>query len=219
MMNAPKFDVLVADAQPLARAGLVHAINSHPHLKVCAETGCGIMARDLCTRMSPAVLVLDPALGQGLAMVRDLTRFSAATRVVIVTGDADAMSVQRAFKSGACGYVTRLDPVPAVLTAIAGAAKGQRHIGPCAEQILLGSLACGGMECRGSEVSALSEREFQIFRLIGAGHGTRAMAEELRLSVKTVETHRQRIKEKLGLATGAELQRRAVLFQIPPDQS
>lgn len=212
MMTLRKARVLVADAEPMARAGLVHHINASPLLEVCAETECGVLAREYCERLKPAVLVLDPTLGDGLALVREMPRWSSETRVVVFTGAADLVSVQRAFKAGAMGYVTRRDPATAVLGAIVGAVRGERHVGPRVEHVMLESLACGGMQCRDSELSVLSERELQIFRLIGSGRATRAMAEELHVSVKTVETHRQRIKEKLGLRNASELQHRAILL-------
>jgi DNA-binding NarL/FixJ family response regulator len=114
------------------------------------------------------------------------------------------MEVQRALQAGACGYVTRRDPVAAL--------SGEQYVGPLVERTLPKNLSSGAVEMRGSEVSALSNRELQVFRLIGRGLPTREVAEELSVSVKTIETHRQRIKEKLHVTSGAELQRRAVLF-------
>ena len=85
-------------------------------------------------------------------------------------------------------------------------------MGPRAQRILLGELARGGVQMEQSELTRLTHRERDVFRRIGAGQATRLIAEELHMSVKTVETHRQRIKEKLGLSSGSELLRRAVLF-------
>lgn len=212
MAHPRKADVLVADSEPVARAGLVHLLNSHSRLRVCAEAEMLDAVRELCLRHKPAVLVLDPAMGDGFTFIKDLPRWSRDTRAVAFTSLGDALSVQRAFKAGVCGYVTRRDPVVAVMTAIVGALTGERHVGPRVENVLLAHLALGAVEMRDDETAALSNRELQIFRLLGSGLGTRAVAEELRLSIKTIETHRQRIKEKLQLTSGTELQRRAVLF-------
>ncbi len=212
MAHPRKADVLIADAEPVARCGLVHLIDSHPKLRVCAEAETLDRTRELCARHRPAVLVLDPAMGDGFTLIKDLPRWSSRTRVVVFTGMHDALAVQRAFKAGACAFVTRCDPISALMTAIIGALTGERHVGPQVEHLLLENLASGTVELHGNEVSALSNRELQIFRLLGSGLGTRAVATELRLSIKTIETHRQRIKEKLQLANGTELQRRAVLF-------
>ncbi|MEO7318275.1 MAG: response regulator transcription factor [Chthoniobacteraceae bacterium] len=207
-----KANVIVADAEAVARFGLVKLIDSHKQLRVCAEAESLSAARELCAKHQPEVVVLDPAMGDGFAFIKDVPRWSPRTRVVAMTGLEDALSVQRAFKAGACGYVTRRDPVAAVIAAILGAVAGERHVGPRVEHVLLERLASGGVEIRDSDEAALSDRELQVFRLLGRGLGTRAVAEELRVSVKTVETHRQRIRGKLHLATGTELQRRAVLY-------
>jgi DNA-binding NarL/FixJ family response regulator len=211
-------NVVAAGAEPLARCGLLHLLNSHPALRVCAEAECTPSARAECARWKPDVLAIDGALTDSFTMLRDLPRWSPKTRWVIFSGPEDPATVQRAFKAGACGYVTRRDPMSAILSAILGAVHGERHIGPRVEHVLLQSLASGGMELRASEFAALSNRELQIFQMIGAGRGTRDVAEELHVSVKTVETHRQRMKEKLGLSSAAELQRKAVLFHNTADQ-
>lgn len=212
MAHPRKADVLIADAEPVARTGLLHLINSHPKFRVCAEAATLDRTREMCIRHQPAVLVLDPAMGDGFTLIKDLPKWSRGTRVVVFTRMNDALAVQRAFKAGACAFVTRCDPISALMTAIIGALTGERHVGPQVEHLLLENLASGTVELHGNEVSALSNRELQIFRLLGSGLGTRAVATELRISVKTIETHRQRIKEKLQLANGTELQRRAVLF-------
>lgn len=211
MEVALKSSVLVVDAEPLARRGLVSLLNECPLLEVCAEAECIGAARELCVRHKPAVLIMDPAQGDGFGLIKDLPRWSAGTRIVVLTALEDAASVQRVFQLGACSYLTRRDPVSAVLGAVLGAVAGERQIGPRAQRILLGELARGGMQMEQGELTRLTPRERDIFRRIGIGQATRMIAEELQMSVKTVETHRQRIKEKLGVTSGAELLRRAVL--------
>ena len=135
--------------------------------------------------------------------------FAVACRVVLRSKDAAA--VRRALKAGACGYFARRDPLAAVLGAIVGAAHDERHVGPRIEHLLLECLAMGTVRLSRDEIGGLSHRERQVFHLVGAGHSGRAIAAELGVSVKTIETHRQRIKDKLRLKNGADLHRRAVL--------
>ena len=116
----------------------------------------------------------------------------------------------RRFRS-VCGYVTRRDPVADLIAAIVAAVEGRRHVGPRIECVLLDRLACGSVKLSGDEIAVLSPRERQVFQSLGAGSSVRAIASELGVSVKTVETHRQRIKDKLRLKNGAELNHRAVL--------
>jgi len=213
MAHPRKADILVVDSEPVARTGLLHLINSHPRLRVCGEAETLSRARELCQCHQPQVLVLDTGIGEAFAFMKDLPRWSRKTRVVVFTEVHDALAVQRAFQAGACGFVTRRDPISALIAAVLGALSGERHVGPQVEHLLLENLASGGVKLRGNELAALSNRELQVFRMLGRGLGTRAVAEELSLSVKTVETHRQRIKAKLRVRNAAELQRRAVLSQ------
>jgi DNA-binding NarL/FixJ family response regulator len=211
MANSRKMNVLVVDAQPVARVGMVLLLNSHARLRVCAEADSAPAARELCARHQPEFAILDLAIGDGFALLKEFPRWAPGIRVIAFTALEDALSVQRALQAGAQGYVTRLDPAAELLTAIDCVLGGQRHVGPRVAHLLLERLACGSVEMHGCEEAALSDRELQIYRAIGRGLGTRAVAEELHVSVKTVETHRQRIKEKLHLRDGCDLQRRAVL--------
>lgn len=213
MANPRKCRVLVVDAEPVSRCGLVHLLNSHERLEVTAEAEALPPARALCLRYKPELVVLDVALGDGLEFIREVKEFSPQGRVVVFTGLADALSVTRAFRAGAAGYVTRRDSVAALMSAVLGALDGERQFAPCVQRVIADQFACGGVEVRGRAESALSDRELQVFRLLGQGLKPRGVAAELRVSVKTIETHVQRIKSKLGVASGGELQRRAVLFQ------
>lgn len=214
-MAPNKFTVLAADSEPLSRQGMVAAINNHPQLRVCAEAASLGEVRDLCLAHQPDVLVLDPAQGDGFALIKDLPRWSPRVKTVVLTRLEDASSVQRAFQAGACGYVTRRDPAAELINAVLAALEGERLLGSRAQRILLGQIARGAVQMDQDELARLSQREIDVFRRIGSGQGTREIAEDLGMSVKTVETHRQRIKEKLGLTSGAELLRRAVLSQQP----
>ena len=214
MRTQRKASVLLVDAEPVMRCGLLHLINSHAALQVCSEAETLPAARAACEKWKPELVVLDVAMGggEGFALVKELPRWNAALRVVAFTGLEDAASVQRALRAGAYGYVTRRDPVAALLVAIVAALAGERHLGPRVEHVLLETLACGAVRMDGDELAALSERERQVFALLGGGLKAGAVAVEMRLSVKTVETHQKRIKEKLHLRDGAELQRRATIF-------
>jgi len=212
MAQPRKADVLIADAEAVARMGMVQLINSHPGLRACGDVETLDEARVRCEREQPAVLlVLDVAMGDGLTFIKDLPRWSRWTRVVVYTALSDVLALQRALRAGAFGYATRRDSAKEVLGVIAGAAAGERKVGPRVERLLIDKLALGGVEMPQDEVSCLSNRELQVFRMIGGGMGMRDIGTELRLSVKTVESHRQRVKEKLGVRTSTELQRRAVL--------
>lgn len=211
MARSRKARVLVADAEAVARFGLVQLINSHVSLMVCAEAETLGAARDLVVKHQPEIVVFDPAMGDGVGFIKDLPQWCSHTRLVAFTALGDAHSIQRAFKAGVCGYVTRRDSVVALMTTVVGALEGKRRVSPRVESALLDEMSRGNVEVAGGHESVLSNRELQVFRLLGQGMGTRDIARELSISVKTIETHRQRIREKLRLANGSELRTRAVL--------
>lgn len=207
-----KPSVLIVNAEPITRFGLMNLIGSQKHLCVCGDADTVPTARDWCRTEKPDVVIFDPAMGDGIGFIKEVPRWSARTRIVAFTALEDALSVQRAFKAGVCAYVTRRDPLPALLLAIEGAIKGERHIGPRVEHLMLHNLACGELALRGDVEASLSDREREVLRLIGLGQSTREVASELRVSVKTVETHSHRIKEKLRLNGSAALRRHAALY-------
>ena len=216
MRTQRKASVLIVDAEPVMRCGLLHLINSHEALHVCAEAGTLPAARAACERWKPDVVVLDVAMGggEGFALARELPHWSPKVAVVAFTALEDAASVQRALRAGVCGFVTRVDPVGALLEAVVGALAGLRHIGPRVEHVLLETLALSPVSVATDGLAGLSERERQVFALLGRGLKAGAVAVELRLSVKTVETHQKHIKEKLRLRDGTDLQRRATIFHM-----
>ena len=211
MPHSKKVNVLVVDAEPVARYGLVRLVNEHPALRVAGEADNLGTARELALRLKPEVVVLDPAMGDGLHFVKELTRCSVRSQVVAFTSLEDAVSVQRAFKAGVCSYITRRDSVVVLLAAIVGAVVGARHVGPRVERVLLDQLASGAVQFSEDQTSTLSPRERQVFQMLGAGKSARVIAGDLGVSAKTIETHRQRIKQKLHIENGAELHRRAFL--------
>jgi len=213
MVNPRKARVLVVDAEPVSRFGLVHLLNAHERLQVIAEAEVMPVARELCVRHRPELVVLDAALGDGLAFIREVKQLSPQGRVIVFTSQADALSVTRAFRAGAVGYVTRRDSVSSLMSTVLGVLNGERQVAPSVQRVLVEQMMTGGVEVKGRSESVLSDRELQVYQLLGQGLKARAVAAELRLSVKTVETHVQRIKVKLGVANAGELQRRAILAQ------
>jgi DNA-binding NarL/FixJ family response regulator len=211
MANPVKTRVLIVDAEPASRLGLIHLIREKPSLCVCGDVDSLSGARRWCEQGQPDLVLMDLALGDGFTFIKDVRRWHAGARVVVFTALEDALTVQRAFQAGASAYVTRRDPLASLMVALEGAVRGERHIGPRVEHMMLNTLACGEMELRGNVESGLSNREREVLRSMGRGLSTREMAQELGVSVKTVETHCHRIKEKLKLGSAGALRRHAAL--------
>ena len=216
-MTSPKMPtVLVVHHAPLTRFGLTTLITSSRQFKVIGETGEAPLARRLFTENTPNLVVLSLTLhkGDGISLLKDFKKMNPAARALVVTARNDSLSVQRAFKAGARGYVVTEDETAEVLHALERIVAGELYASSTVARGLLQMLASGLVETPRDRCGQLSDRELQVFRLIGSGLGTSRVATELQLSVKTIETHRQRIKQKLGLTNGTELTRRATEWML-----
>ncbi len=217
MTPPKKLSVLIVHYAPLMRLGLTALIgSSRRRFSVIAETGEAPVALRLFAESAPALVVLSLTLqhGDGISLLKDFKKMNPAARALVVTARHDALSVQRAFKAGARGYVVMKDESAEVLHALERIAAGELYASATVARGLLQMLASGLVETPRERCGQLSDRELQVFRLIGSGFGTSRVAKELQLSIKTIETHRQRIKQKLGLANGTELTRRATEWML-----
>ncbi len=211
MSSLKKLSVLIVHHAPLTRFGLTTLIKSSRQFNVIGETGEAPVARRLFTENLPDLVVLSLTLqhGDGVSLIKDFKKLHPAARALVVTARNDSLSVQRAFKAGARGYVVTEDETAEVLHALERIVAGELYASSTVARGLLQMLARCLVETPRNQCGHLSDRELQVFRLIGSGFGTSRVAAELQLSVKTIETHRQRSKQKLGIATGTELTRRA----------
>lgn len=223
MISPNKLSVLIVHHAPLLRFGLTTLIKSSRQFKVIGETGEAPVARRLFAEDSPDLVVLSLTLhhGDGISLMKDFRRMNPAARALVVTARNDLLSVQRAFKAGARGYVVTEDETAEVLHALERIMAGELYASGTVARGLLQMLARGLVETPRDGCGQLSDRELQVFRLIGSGLGTSRVAQELQLSVKTIETHRQRIKQKLGLANGTELTKRAAewIYSVARDRA
>jgi DNA-binding NarL/FixJ family response regulator len=216
MVSLKKLSVLVVHYAPLTRFGLTTLIKASRRFKVVGATGEAPVARQMFTENAPDLVVLSLTLqrGDGIALLKDFKKLNPAAGALVVTARGDALSVQRAFKAGARGYVVTEDETAEVLHALERIVAGELYASGTVARGLLQMLASGLVEAPWDNCGRLSDRELQVFRLIGSGFGTSRVATELQLSVKTIETHRQRIKQKLGLTNGTELTRRAAEWMM-----
>ena len=214
MTSLRENSVIIAEAEPVTQLGLAYLINKEPSLRVCGQASGLPGARELCERHQPALLVVDVALGDGLGFVKDLPRWSPRTRVVVFTAVAEVVTVQRAFQAGVWGYVLRRDPATALVTALHGALLGVRHVSPQMENLMLGNLANGSLQVKGEGRGNLSNRESEVLRHLGQGFDTRKISQEMTVSIKTIETHCQRMKEKLGMRSLSALRQYAAVQSV-----
>jgi DNA-binding NarL/FixJ family response regulator len=213
-LTKPK--MLIVHRMPLIRFALSTLIGATARFVVCGETDSAPDARELFDRHRPHLIVLGLTLqgGDGTGLIKDFRKSNPAARCVVLTMRDDPLSMQRAFRAGASGYLVAQDDIAEILGMIEHALDGELHASDKVCRTLLENLARGIIEPITSEMRALSDRELQVLSLIGRGFGVTRLAGELHLSVKTIETHQMRIKQKLGLRSATELSAKASRWMV-----
>jgi DNA-binding NarL/FixJ family response regulator len=203
--------LLILDDHPMMREGLSQLINHSPGLTVCGEAGSGREALDLIGKLRPDLVLADISLPDtnGLDMVKNIRAMFPGTSVLVISMHDESMYAERVLRAGGRGYIMKQEGGRKILEAIQRVLSGQVYVSEKMSATLLGALSgqSGGAK---TPIAQLSDREFEIFQLMGQGKGTRAIASQLGLSIKTVETHRGAIKTKLNLQTATELVHYAV---------
>ena len=206
--------ILVVDDHPMLRRGLVALLDGEPDLQVCAEAASVQAALQALAREAPDLAIVDIGLdgSDGLDLVKAIKLRHPRTRMIVLSMHDEADYAERALRAGAHGYVSKQQMGDTVLGAVrrvlAGAVYMSQALGTrFAERFIGGSAAAAD-----SPVAALTDRELSVFRLIGQGQTTRQIAATLHLSIKTIEAHREHIKHKLALESGAALARCAALW-------
>lgn len=203
--------LLILDDHPMMREGLAQLINNESDLSVCGEAGTGREALTLVEKVRPQLVLADISLPDtnGLEIIKDMHALHPGLAVLVISMHEESIYAERALRAGARGYIMKQEGGKKLMEAIRRVLGGQIYVSEKMSASLLESLA--GQSAKGkSPIGQLSDREFEVLQLLGQGKGTREIAEQLHLSVKTVDAHRANIKRKLALKTGPELVRYAV---------
>lgn len=204
--------VLIVDDHPLVRQGLAMLINKSPDLRVMGQAADTQGALALMAEHEPEVAVVDLSLagGSGLDLLKEIGRRHPSVLTLVLTMHDELFYAERALRAGARGYVMKGEETDEVIEAIRQVRKGEIYVSEHLRSTLVQRAAEPGPNAPSSAVESLSDRELEVFELVGRGQPTREIAKQLSVSVKTVETHRHRIKEKLGLRSGTEMVRYAI---------
>ncbi len=204
--------VLIVDDHPMMRQGLAQLIDNEPDLKVVAEADTGGQGLDIVLQQKLDLAVLDISLPDrnGLELIKDIRSVKPELPVLIVSMHDEALYAERVLRAGARGYIMKQEGGNKLLQAIRQVHTGQIYVSEKMSARILETFSGRKSEQSASPVAKLSDREFEVFQLIGQGKGTKEIAQHLNLSVKTVEVHRAKIKEKLSLLTATDLVRYAV---------
>jgi len=209
-----KARVLLIDDHPLLRQGLAQLINQETDLVLCGEAEDGPSAMNAARTLSPDIAVVDLTLKDrsGTELIKELAQAHPNLKMLVFSMHDESLHAERAIQSGARGYLMKHEPPEQVLEAIRRVLAGEIYLSPRMSARILNRLAKGKDKEGASPISALSDRELQIFTMIGQGTSSREIADSLSLSIKTIETHRERIKDKLNLKNATELLRYAMRY-------
>ena len=200
--------ILIVDDHPIVRQGLERLIDAEPDLAIAAEVATADDALQAVDRGNVDFVILDIGLkhGSGLDVIGQIRTRLPDLPILVLSMHQERFYAERALRSGAQGYLMKQSDPAEIVPAIRRILSGELYLSPSLADELV-RRAVDGNEEGGSQVEALSDREAEVVRYIGSGLSTREIAEELHLSVKTIESYRANVKRKLGLRSGSELAR------------
>jgi DNA-binding NarL/FixJ family response regulator len=211
-----KYRVLLVDDHPIVRQGLALLIDREPDLSVCGEAEGAHTAFHAIETLRPDIVVLDISLSgpDGLDVLKEIRMKTASLPVLILSMHDESIYAERAMRAGANGYIMKQEATEKVLVAIRRILQGEVYLSDRLTNTMLQQFVRGTSPAKSSPLVTLTDRELEVFRLIGEGHGTRQIADELHLSVKTIESYQAHIKEKLALRNARELVQHAIEWTV-----
>jgi len=204
--------LLIVDDHPMMRQGLVQLINMEPDLAVCGEVENAEQAVQAIDTANPDLVLADISLPgkNGLELIKDFQAIRPGLPVLVISMHDESLYAERVLRAGGRGYIMKQEGGKKLMEAIRQVLAGQIYVSEKMSSEILETFSGRREGAESSPVEKLSDREFEVFQWIGQGKGTREIAEQLHLSVKTVEVHRVNIKKKLKQKSSAELIRFAV---------
>ena len=211
-MKPTRKKILIVDDHPFMRAGLAQLIDRQPDLTVCGEAGDPATAGREVEKSPPDLVLTDITMPgrSGLEFIKDLKALHPDLPILVVSMHDEVIYAERALRAGARGYIMKEAGGENLLTAIRQVLSGQIYVSLRMSAKILDGITARRPRGSNSPIEKLSDREFEIFQLIGQGKTTREVADQLHLSPKTVDVHRGHIKEKLELKDATSLVRHAV---------
>lgn len=206
-------NILIVDDHPVVRQGLTLLINQEPDLKVCGEAADANMALKAVKSLNPDMAIIDLTLEVGLSgldLIKSIHATSADIKMLTLSMHDEKLMAERALRAGALGYIMKQESSENLIEAIRTVLGGNVYLSRNMAGEVLQNFASGSGKVGKSGAGLLTDRELQVFQLIGTGLSTRHIAEQLHVSPKTVEAHRANIKEKLGFDSASKLMQYAV---------
>ena len=212
---APKHRIFIIDDHPLVREGLTNLINRQDDLMVCGEAGDSAEAIAGIEKTRPDVTLIDISLKNesGLELIKNLESQTPSVSLIVLSMHDESLYAERALRAGARGYVMKRETTKSVLTAIRRVLNGGVYVSERVVNRMAARFAVSNKEFASSPVDRLSDRELEIFRLLGQGRTTSQIAADLHLSLKTVQAYCARAKEKFGVHSFSELIHLAIRWE------
>ena len=215
-----KTKIVIVDDHPIVRQGLAELINHEDDLVVCGQAEEAPEAMGVIKAIKPDMVIVDILLKEtsGMELIKDIKARYPNLAVLALSMHDESLYAERALRAGAKGYIMKAEATEKVIGAIRKILSGDIYLSEPMAAKLIHKLVGGRTKVGASAIDRLSDRELEVFRLIGQGYGTRQIAEKLHLSVKTIETYRAHIKEKLNLSDAAELLQYAIQWVSSQDK-
>ncbi len=217
--NSPSSDkkrIFLLDDHPVMRSGIRVLIEQQNDLIVCGEAASAPVALDQAQRLIPDLLVADLSLksgSSGLELIKNLKAIMPSLPVLVLSMHDERLYAERALRAGALGYVMKREPAERMLQAIRTVLAGEVYIADAVKNKMVNRLVARRPSAATFPIDTLSDREMEVFRLLGDGFSTRRIAEELHLSIKTIDSYREHLKLKLNLPDSNALVQHAIQWR------
>ena len=210
-MSKPK-RIFLVDDHPLVREWLTNLIHQQPDLVVCGEAETASQAFEAIARKQPDVAIVDISLqgSSGIELIKNIRMLRPAVAVIVLSMHDESLYAERALRAGAHGYIMKRETAKKVIAAIRQVLEGELYLSDRLRALFAEKFLRGNAPMASPSLSQLSDRELEVFQLLGQGYETRQIAETLHVSIKTVQAFCARIKEKLKLSSATELLREAI---------
>jgi DNA-binding NarL/FixJ family response regulator len=207
-----KHRILIVDDHPIFRQGLAQLINQEEDLCVCGEADDYQGAMKAVEELKPAIVIVDITLKDmsGIDLIKEIRKFNKVITMLVISMHDESLYAERAFRAGAKGYVMKQEASESIVQAIRQVRSGGIYASQKMTEQILSRFVEGPKDSAESPLQALTDREIEVFQLIGEGLSISEIGLRLHLSVKTIGTYRERIKEKLNLKNSTELLRYAL---------
>lgn len=212
-LNVPdKVRIFLVDDHPMIREHLTALLERESDLKICGEAEDAPAALENIERARPDLVIMDISLkkSHGLELLKNLKALQPDLPVLVLSMHEESLYAERAIRAGAMGYITKQEATRNILSAVRKILDGQVYLSESMAAQVMKRMVGGRIEEGASSIESLTDREMEVFQMIGRGLGTRQIAEDLRIGIKTVESYRARIKEKLHLSDGSKLLQHAI---------